>query len=150
MMEDRYRQCLVRREKGLFHGWFLHDEILLDLDGLYKDKVRMLMGVVEFVDGSIRKILPENIKFVDGSMMFNERVWLPEVNKESSENIAQWLFWSGWAGNHDRRIEDATCSNCGFHHPTVYGSKDLLMRVCPACKFKMVEPTPAPAHPKHY
>ena len=32
---------------------------------------------------------------------------------------ARWLFWEGWISNHDKRIEDATCSNCGYKHFTV-------------------------------
>lgn len=30
-----------------------------------------------------------------------------------------WIYWGGWCGNHDMRIEDAACSECGYKHPTV-------------------------------
>jgi hypothetical protein len=56
---------------------------------------------------------------------------------------AKWQFWEGWIGNHDKRIEDATCSNCGYKHPKVcrtYGSNenaqdvlDKLFKFCPSC-----------------
>lgn len=51
---------------------------------------------------------------------------------------AHWEVWPGWAGNHDQRIEDATCSNCGYVHPTtVYGSLSKLPRQCVSCKSEM-------------
>jgi len=50
---------------------------------------------------------------------------------------AYWKVWEGWMGNHDRRIEDATCSKCGYRHKTVYGSLSKLSTECPACKSKM-------------
>ena len=31
----------------------------------------------------------------------------------------RWVYWGGWCGNHDMRIEDAVCSECGYKHPTV-------------------------------
>ena len=56
---------------------------------------------------------------------------------------AKWQFWEGWISNHDKRIEDATCSACGYKHPTVrrtYGSNetpqdvlDKLGNFCPNC-----------------
>lgn len=30
-----------------------------------------------------------------------------------------WIYWDGWCGNHDMRIEDAVCSECGYKHPVV-------------------------------
>ena len=62
---------------------------------------------------------------------------------------AFWEYWSGWVGNHDQRIEDATCSNCGYVHPTVRLDFDKgenfrncfvpakLPSICPNCEFKM-------------
>ncbi len=52
-------------------------------------------------------------------------------------NKANWIIWGGWKGNHDRRIDDAKCSNCGFIHPTVYNSIDNLNRYCPLCNSEM-------------
>ena len=54
----------------------------------------------------------------------------------------EWNFWDGWIGNHDQRIEDATCSECGYVHPTVRREhndksyKDVLAKLanyCPNC-----------------
>lgn len=40
-------------------------------------------------------------------------------NEEESVKRGRWVYWSGWCGNHDMRIEDAVCSECGYKHPTV-------------------------------
>lgn len=50
--------------------------------------------------------------------------------------MAKWNCWEGWSGNHDHRLEDATCSHCGYHHPTVYNNKDLA-DICPKCRALM-------------
>lgn len=55
------------------------------------------------------------------------------INKEPVETTCDWIVWSGWAGNHDARIEGATCSRCGYKHPTVYQSTSLLSKKCPGC-----------------
>ena len=61
-------------------------------------------------------------------------------------NHGDWVFWGGWCGNHDRRIEDATCSECGYKHPTVRWEKgdvnnesvlNKLAHKCPRCGAKM-------------
>lgn len=52
----------------------------------------------------------------------------------------KWIYWPGWVGNHDKRIDDATCSICGFKHPTVLNvktPKDCLYKYCPECGAKM-------------
>jgi hypothetical protein len=61
-----------------------------------------------------------------------------EQTEQTEEYGAEWKYWAGWCGNHDKRIEDATCSKCGYEHPTIrYGSPDLLQDYCPSCKSKM-------------
>ncbi len=55
----------------------------------------------------------------------------------------RWVYWSGWCGNHDMRIEDAVCSECGYKHPTVRWEKgdprsdefvlNKLKDECPKC-----------------
>lgn len=53
------------------------------------------------------------------------------------EYEAEWEYWDGWSGNHDKRIEDATCSRCGYKHFIVKGSPNLLQDYCPCCKSRM-------------
>ena len=57
--------------------------------------------------------------------------------QETAKPGADWKIWGGWQGNHDARIEDATCSKCGYKNPTVYGSTDKLPKVCPGCHSEM-------------
>ena len=59
------------------------------------------------------------------------------------ELYGHWIYWDGWCGNHDRRIDDATCSVCGYRHPTVRATKEewdtpkFLSDTCPGCGAKM-------------
>lgn len=62
-------------------------------------------------------------------------------NEEDIEEKPQayWEYWGGWRGNHDKRIDDAKCSSCGFEHPTVRGGNapNQLYKICPMCGKRM-------------
>lgn len=53
------------------------------------------------------------------------------------KNKARWQYWEGWMINHDKRIDGATCSKCGYEHPTVKGTPKLLSDYCAGCGSKM-------------
>ena len=61
--------------------------------------------------------------------------FMPTINEQNDE--AEWKYWDGWMSNHDQRIDGATCSACGYEHPTVKGSPRLLSNYCPYCGAKM-------------
>ena len=67
--------------------------------------------------------------------------WKPR--QADTELYGHWIYWDGWCGNHDRRIDDATCSVCGYKHPTVRATKEewdtrtFLSDTCPGCGAKM-------------
>ena len=67
------------------------------------------------------------------------KLFLIGVDLAKGENFtsglqkADWKIWAGWSGNHDQRIEEPSCSNCGFVTDTVYGDTDLLPKECPNC-----------------
>lgn len=72
--------------------------------------------------------------------------WFAYRHKPRQEDIelyGHWIYWDGWCGNHDRRIDDATCSVCGYKHPTVRATKTewdtrkFLSDTCPGCGVKM-------------
>ena len=42
-----------------------------------------------------------------------------KINQVNNIKYGRWIYWDGWKGNHDQRIDDATCSECGYEHPTV-------------------------------
>jgi hypothetical protein len=76
--------------------------------------------------------LTEIIKLISLILRHKSETIIP---KEECE--AEWKYWDGWSGNHDKRIEDATCSKCGYKHSAVKGSPNLLQDYCPCCKSKM-------------
>lgn len=67
--------------------------------------------------------------------------FIPSCNctEAQEQSTAHWEVWDGWSGNHDQRIEDATCSNCGYKHQTVYSSLKKLSIVCPKCDLRMTD-----------
>lgn len=95
-----------------------------------------------------RKQLPPGIAKADAienEMHCQEKYseWVRKAQEEQAQKgreelvtedtKAHWNIWGGWSGNHDRRIEDATCSNCGYRHETVFGSTKKLAKNCPGC-----------------
>ena len=40
-------------------------------------------------------------------------------NEEHPVKRGRWVYWGGWSGNHDMRIDNAVCSECGYKHHTV-------------------------------
>jgi ribosomal protein L37E len=60
-----------------------------------------------------------------------KREFSEEKNKQG-----HWVYWDGWKGNHDYRIDDATCSKCGYLHPIVrmngLETPKLLSTKCPS------------------
>lgn len=79
-------------------------------------------------DDVIIRAFPRGAKFhIEAQISSNE------ITEDKPQ--AYWEYWAGWCGNHDKRIDDATCSNCGFKHPTVrgYNAPEQLYEVCPKC-----------------
>ena len=51
---------------------------------------------------------------------FTEKEYDNKENiEEEPKKRGHWIYWDGWCGNHDMRIEDAVCSECGYKHHTV-------------------------------
>lgn len=61
------------------------------------------------------------------------------LDQELWESHAYWEYWGDWDKKHVKRIDNATCSKCGYKHPAVYGSNapDQLCKVCPGCGRRM-------------
>lgn len=90
---------------------------------------------------------PTNSEFISMVVLRIEQS-LKEVQEQSPVSTTRrgkWIYWDGWLGNHDQRIDDAKCSECGYQHPVVrremgehYGSTiNKLARECPCCKAQM-------------
>ena len=91
---------------------------------------------------SLKTSYDEILKVIKDNFPFTSIVEDVDINK------GRWEFWPGWIGNHDKRIEDATCSRCGYVHPTVRRelvngrvksdetAQDILNKlatICPGC-----------------
>ena len=59
------------------------------------------------------------------------------TEEKPKELKAHWIYWAGWDGNHDKRIDGAVCSYCGYRHKTVYNTPNNLADYCPDCGRKM-------------
>ena len=69
----------------------------------------------------------------------------PKEEYDDKTEYGHWIYWDGWIGNSSQRIDDATCSECGYKHPTVCwtngdrhnSTPDKLADICPNCKTTM-------------
>ena len=107
--------------------------LMVDFDELHKFIEKRLGRPVfthELADELVCKEIEKAVK--------EDFLKLCEETEQAGAYEAEWQYWSGWSGNHDKRIEDATCSKCGYMHPTIrFGSPDLLQDYCPSCKSRM-------------
>lgn len=112
-LDYRYGECKIESDIGF--------------QGVYD------IGFIDVCHECAKRI--RNINVDDFKKLFIEMLLRISTNEEYE---AEWKYWSGWSGNHDKRIEDATCSKCGYKHSTIrFGSPDLLQDYCPSCKSKM-------------
>ena len=69
------RPCIVKGDtKALFHCWFQVSEIVapsVRKGGHAGGVISGVLGLVEYEDGTVHKILPENIQFLDNNI-FND------------------------------------------------------------------------------
>lgn len=76
---------------------------------------------------------------------------LDDDEGERLPRLGRWVFWDGWVSNHDLRIDDAFCSECGYQHPTVRleegyptveearaSVRGKLAKECPQCGARMI------------
>ena len=64
----KFRPCLVKGEKGLFHCWYNVSEIVapsLMAGGHSGGVLTGVMALVEYEDGFVRKTYPGDIQFLD-------------------------------------------------------------------------------------
>lgn len=59
---SEYRPCMVGEEKALFHRWGY----------AAPGEVGMTVAIVEREDGSIHRVLPNAIKFLDSKSLFSK------------------------------------------------------------------------------
>ena len=68
------RPCIAgtKKKKGLFHRW-------------YEDPHAGIVGIIEYEDGSVAKVTPKNIRFVDGANKFAGISWGDEGAAEETD-----------------------------------------------------------------
>lgn len=86
MQENEYRPCYVAGRKALFHRWantarpVLPRGVEPDENARYFQQ-RNTHGIVEFEDGTVERVWPQDIQFADGGH-FQEYAWLPQREGE--------------------------------------------------------------------
>lgn len=67
------RPCIAgtKKKKGLFHRW-------------YEDPHAGIVGIIEYEDGTVAKVTPKNIRFVDSGSKFLGICWGDEEATEEN------------------------------------------------------------------
>jgi hypothetical protein len=79
VQENEYRPCYVRGSKALFHRW-ANTARPVPPRGADQDEntryfqYRATLGIVEFEDGTVERVWPQDIQFADGGR-FKEYAW---------------------------------------------------------------------------
>lgn len=83
---NKVRPCYVHGERAMFHCWAQESYVVgpsLLVGGHNGGTVAFVKGIVEFENGGVSKVDPENIQFADGGS-FEYYAFLPleRLNKE--------------------------------------------------------------------
>ena len=81
---DYRRPCLVDGKKAMFHCWSNISNLVSPsalFGGDVGGTVSKTLGIVEFEDGTVTRVLPESIRFVDGGGF--DEVYYGEVDNEN-------------------------------------------------------------------
>lgn len=65
---NEYRICMVGNRKALFHRWEEFCNVVEAspfVGGAPAGQIRYISGIVEFEDGTVSKVLPSSIRFLD-------------------------------------------------------------------------------------
>lgn len=68
---SEYRPCIVDEKKALFHRWEDFKNVIgesMMRGGHGAGQIAYTLGIVEFEDGKIKRVGPENIKFCDNKI----------------------------------------------------------------------------------
>lgn len=74
------RPCYVDGKRAMFHTWSQQSDIFAPspmVGGHPGGTVSRCVGIVEYENGKVEKVMPNEIRFADGGE-FSERVFLPE------------------------------------------------------------------------
>jgi len=106
-MTKELRPCYVDNKKALFHRWAVKEQILLKFDNLFPreatqvitdnfkkigivpigcstEKTSRNLAIVEFEDGTVAEVEPNEVRFADGKI--NEYCFDFEFDKHCKDN----------------------------------------------------------------
>ena len=85
--ENPLRPCWVKGRKAIFHRWCNTANPALPRGMEPTDEkaryfqYRSVQAIVEFMDGTVERVWPQEIEFADGGL-FDEMTWLPKNQPE--------------------------------------------------------------------
>lgn len=85
--ENPLRPCYAKGRKAIFHRWCNTANPILPRGVEAKDEkaryfqYRCVQAIVEYMDGSVERVWPQDIEFADGGR-FDEMTWLPRNQRE--------------------------------------------------------------------
>lgn len=91
--ENEYRPCYVNGRRALFHRWVNTANPVLP-KGVSPDderakffQHRSTTGLVEYADGTMERVWPQDIRFADSAGLFREHAWDPvgQRNEEKAK-----------------------------------------------------------------
>lgn len=143
---------LVSRKEVLNLLCNLHIDNIAVNDKRITSYVRELPGIPAVPLRDIYKLVAGHSNYSGDSILaaltcVAEGKEVKSIKPIETDKSARWEFWEGSISNHDMRIEDATCSRCGYVHPTVrrtFGTREpfedvvkKLAATCPRCSADM-------------
>ena len=88
-VEVERRPCYVGEKRAFFNCWSQESHIVepsIAIGGHQGGVVAGVLGIVEFVDGTVARVRPEEIQFADGGGFDDHRFYLKNWLKERARN----------------------------------------------------------------
>lgn len=88
-VELKRRICYVGEKRAMFHCWSQESRIVepsIRVGGHGGGILAGVLGIVEFEDGAVAKVYPENIQFADGGG-FEEYAFLPKEHLSKIQEV---------------------------------------------------------------
>lgn len=89
--ENEYRPCYANGRRALFHRWINTANPVLPKGVDPDDKRakffqhRSTTGLVEYADGTLERVWPQDIRFVDSAKFFKAYAWEPERQRDEEK-----------------------------------------------------------------
>lgn len=85
------RECIVDNKDALFHGWFEVRQMvsagLSIMDDHPGGVIADVVGIVEFMDGTVVKVFPDQIRFKDTAMYKAAQVVVDKLSESDLQKL---------------------------------------------------------------